>query len=67
MFDHPNINPNYYSDPTDRAIAINAFKDLRKLLAHPAISVFTIGDNNGEVCPGLDKIPEDADDDTIFE
>lgn len=67
VYDDPNINPNYYADPTDRAIGIKAFKDLRKLIAHPALSQYAIGPNNGEVCPGLDKVPEDADDDTIFE
>ena len=66
-YDDPNINPNYYADATDRSIAIKAFKDLRRLLAHPALSVFTIGPNNGEVCPGHDHVPDDADDDTIFE
>ncbi|KIX06072.1 uncharacterized protein Z518_04046 [Rhinocladiella mackenziei CBS 650.93] len=67
MSDAPNINPNYYSDPTDRVIAVNAFKDLRKLLAHPALSQYTIGPNHGEVCPGFDDVPADADDDTIFQ
>ena len=67
VYDDPNIDPNYYADPTDRAIAINAFHDLRKLLAHPAFSEYTIGPNNGEVLPGLDNVPEDADEDTIFD
>jgi choline dehydrogenase len=67
VYDDPDIDPNYYADPTDRAIAINAFRDLRKLLAHPALSRFTIGPHNGEVLPGLDNVPEDADDDTIFQ
>ena len=31
MADLPVINPNYYADPTDRAIAIHAFSDLRKI------------------------------------
>lgn len=66
VYDDPNINPNYYADPADRAIAIKAFKDLRKLIAHPALSQYSVGPDNGEVCPGLDKVPEDADDDTIF-
>ena len=64
--DAPNINPNYYADPTDRKLAIAAFKYLRKILAHPELSRFAQGPNNGEVGPGLDKIPENADDDTIF-
>ncbi|EXJ75969.1 uncharacterized protein A1O5_00477 [Cladophialophora psammophila CBS 110553] len=67
IFDAPNIDPNYYSNETDRVVAINAFKDLRKLLAHPAIAQFTIGPNNGEVQPGLAHIPANASDDTIFD
>lgn len=67
VYDDPNINPNYYADPADRAIAIKAFKDLRKLIAHPAMSQYSVGPDNGEVCPGLDKVSEDADDDTIFD
>lgn len=66
MFAQPVINPNYYADPTDRAMAIHAFKDLRKLLAHPALSNYTIGPNNGEVCPGFHNVPENATDDAIF-
>lgn len=65
-YDDPNINPNYYADPTDRAMAINAFHDLRRLLAHPALTQFTIGRDNGEVLPGLDNVPADADEETIF-
>jgi choline dehydrogenase len=69
MADAPNIDPNYYSDPTgtDRVIAINAFRDLRRLLAHPALSQFTIGPDNGEVQPGLIHVPTNASDDVIFE
>lgn len=67
IFDAPNIDPNYYDNSTDRAIAVNAFHDLRKLLAHPAISQFTIGPNNGEVQPGLTHVPANASDDVIFE
>ena len=66
MSDSPSINPNYHADLTDRAIAINAFKDLRKLLAHPSLAQFSVGPDDGEVCPGLDNVPEDAGDDTIF-
>ncbi|KAL9106549.1 MAG: hypothetical protein Q9227_008464 [Pyrenula ochraceoflavens] len=65
--DAPNINPNYYASQTDRAIAIAAFKYLRKILAHPSLSKFTMGPNNGEVAPGLDHVPADADDETIFQ
>ncbi|KIX93843.1 uncharacterized protein Z520_10468 [Fonsecaea multimorphosa CBS 102226] len=67
MFDAPNIDPNYYSNATDRAVAINAFKDLRTLLAHPAIAQFTTGPNNGEVQPGFANVPANASDDTIFD
>jgi choline dehydrogenase-like flavoprotein len=55
----------YYSDPTDRKIAINAFRDLRKILAHPELAKFTVGPNNGEVSPGASVT--DDDDDVIFE
>lgn len=67
MFDAPNIDPNYYANATDRAIAVNAFRDLRRLLAHPALAQFTTGPNNGEVQPGLTHVPANASDDTIFE
>jgi choline dehydrogenase len=70
MYDDPLINPNYYADPTDRIMAINAFRDLRTLLAHPALQAHAIegsSGDNGEVLPGLDNVPLDADEDTIFE
>ncbi|KAJ9605066.1 hypothetical protein H2200_010456 [Cladophialophora chaetospira] len=66
-FDAPNIDPNYYANASDRAVAVNAFRDLRKLLAHPALSQFTIGPNNGEVQPGFTHVPANASDDVIFE
>jgi choline dehydrogenase len=66
MQDLPIIDPNYYSDPTDRAIAIYMFKDLRKILAHPALAKFTVGPNNGEVSPGVENVSND-DDDAIFD
>ncbi|KAI8943833.1 hypothetical protein NX059_001806 [Plenodomus lindquistii] len=59
MSDSPLINSNYYADPTDGAIGIESFKYLRKILRHPALQQFTLGDFNGEVSPG----PEVADDD----
>ncbi|PVH99999.1 GMC oxidoreductase [Periconia macrospinosa] len=65
MSDTPNINPNYYADPTDRAIAIHSFKYLRKILAHPALSRFTVGPLNGEVSPG--PIVGNDNSDAIFE
>ncbi|EXJ64962.1 hypothetical protein A1O7_01301 [Cladophialophora yegresii CBS 114405] len=67
MSDAPNIDPNYYADPTDRAVAINAFKDLRKLLAHPALAQYTVGPDNGEVQPGVAHVPANASDDVIFQ
>ncbi|KIW72478.1 hypothetical protein, variant [Phialophora macrospora] len=67
MFDAPNIDPNYYANTTDRAVAINAFHDLRKLLAHPAIAQYTVGPNNGEVQPGFAHVPANASDDVIFD
>ena len=67
MSDAPNIDPKYYSNATDRAVAINAFHDLRKLLAHPALAQFKVGPNNGEVQPGFTNVPANASDDVIFE
>ncbi|KAH8892594.1 glucose-methanol-choline oxidoreductase [Thozetella sp. PMI_491] len=65
MGDAPIINPNYYSHPADRVVAINAFRDLRKILAHPELAQFTVGPHNGEVAPGASV--DDDDDDAIFE
>ena len=62
MADLPVINPNYYADPTDRAIAIHAFSDLRKILAHPALAQYTVGPNNGEVSPGIGNVADDEED-----
>ncbi|EGY15125.1 alcohol dehydrogenase [Verticillium dahliae VdLs.17] len=61
----PNINPNYYTHDADRAIAIQAFKYLRKILAHPELAKFTYGPDNGEVSPGAAVSSDD--DDAIFE
>ncbi|WZH39179.1 alcohol dehydrogenase [Fusarium acuminatum] len=61
----PNINPNYYTHDADRAIAIRGFHYLRKILAHPALSKYTYGENNGEVSPGA--AVADDDEDAIFE
>jgi choline dehydrogenase len=66
MQDIPVINPNYFADPTDRAIAINSFRDLRKILAHPALAQYTMGPNSGEVSPGVENVPDD-DEDAIWE
>lgn len=59
MSDSPLINSNYYADPTDSAVGIASFKYLRKILRHPALQTFTIGEFGGEVSPG----PAVADDD----
>jgi choline dehydrogenase-like flavoprotein len=48
----PQIDLNYYSAPEDQAVAIYAFKNLRKILAEFATYNYTIGPNNGEVAPG---------------
>ncbi|KAF7591431.1 hypothetical protein BBP40_001592 [Aspergillus hancockii] len=65
MSDPPNINPNYYSHPTDRIVAVESFRYLRKILAHPELARFTIGLNNGEVSPGSSVSTND--DQAIFE
>lgn len=57
--------PQYYSHPNDRTIAIHAFRYLRKILAHPELAQYTIGDHNGEVSPGPSVA--DDDEDAIFE
>lgn len=65
MGELPKVNPNYYAHPADRAIAIASFKNLRKILAHPALSALTVGANNGEVSPGPGVASDD--DDAIFD
>ncbi|KAF2855286.1 GMC oxidoreductase [Plenodomus tracheiphilus IPT5] len=65
MSDSPLINSNYYADPTDGAIGIESFKYLRKILRHPALQQFTLGDFNGEVSPG--PAVADDDDEAILE
>ncbi|KEY73880.1 hypothetical protein S7711_06090 [Stachybotrys chartarum IBT 7711] len=65
MYQAPLINPAYYTHPADRAVAIQSFKYLRKILAHPALSQYTYGPNNGEVSPG--SAVSDDDDEAIFE
>ncbi|KAF5246879.1 hypothetical protein FAUST_1064 [Fusarium austroamericanum] len=61
----PEINPSYYTHDADRAIAVRSFHYLRKILAHPALSRYTYGANNGEVSPGT--AVEDGDEDAIFD
>lgn len=48
----PQIDLGYYTSPEDQAVAIYAFKNLRKILEKYASYNFTIGPNNGEVAPG---------------
>ncbi|KAK4950065.1 hypothetical protein LTR28_007102 [Elasticomyces elasticus] len=43
----------------------NAFRDLRKIFAHPSLSQYTVGLMNGEVSPGPSVTSDD--DDAIFE
>jgi choline dehydrogenase len=50
--DPPQIDLNYYSAPEDQAVAVYAFKNLRKILEKFATYNYTIGPNNGEVAPG---------------
>ena len=52
VYDPPVIHPNYYADPTDRALALHAFRYLRKILAHPSLAALTVGPDGGEVAPG---------------
>ncbi|KAL5609658.1 hypothetical protein FOVSG1_004339 [Fusarium oxysporum f. sp. vasinfectum] len=66
MSDTPIINPNYYTHPADRAIAINAFRDARKILDHSAFANLTVGPNHGEAAPGIINIASD-DDEAIFD
>ncbi|KAL8366392.1 hypothetical protein RB595_004933 [Gaeumannomyces hyphopodioides] len=65
MAEFPSINPNYYAHPVDRTIAIESFKYLRKILAHPALSQYTLGSNHGELSPG--SAVADDDDEAIWE
>ena len=59
--DSPQINLNYYTAQTDEAIAVYAFKNLRKVLARYAANFGnTIGPDNGEVSPGA-TVQSDAD------
>jgi len=50
--DAPQIDLEYYTAPEDKALAIYAFKNLRKVLNKFATYNYTIGPNNGEVAPG---------------
>ncbi|PGH08479.1 hypothetical protein AJ79_05968 [Helicocarpus griseus UAMH5409] len=65
MNNAPQVNPNYYSNPVDRVMGIQAFKYLRKILAHPAFAGMTVGPFNGEVSPGPSVNTDD--DDAIYE
>ncbi|KAN0101604.1 hypothetical protein V8E51_012114 [Hyaloscypha variabilis] len=50
--DAPVINLNYFQAETNQKIAIYALKQLRKILAYPALAAWGIGLNNGEFAPG---------------
>jgi choline dehydrogenase-like flavoprotein len=52
LSDPPQIDPQYYTTPEDRALALYSFRNLRKLLDEFATYNFTIGPNHGEVVPG---------------
>ncbi|KAI9148975.1 GMC oxidoreductase [Paramyrothecium foliicola] len=52
LSDPPQIDPQYYTTPEDEALALYAFKNLRKAFTKFAESNYTIGPNNGEVAPG---------------
>jgi choline dehydrogenase-like flavoprotein len=52
--DQPVINVNYFNATTDQKMGVYAFKNLRKILAHPSVAAWTIGPDNGEVVPGVD-------------
>jgi choline dehydrogenase-like flavoprotein len=55
----PVINPNYYTHPADRAVAIESFRYLRAILNHPALQLYTYGPLGGEVSPGPSLSDED--------
>lgn len=65
MSDKANKMEKYYEHPADRNIAIESFRYLRKILAHPELSRFTSGPNHGEVSPGAEV--SDDDPDAIFD
>ncbi|KAK7510210.1 GMC oxidoreductase [Phyllosticta citriasiana] len=50
----------YFANPTDETISIASFKYLRKILAQPCMSQYTVGPNNGEVSPGPNLNNDDA-------
>jgi choline dehydrogenase-like flavoprotein len=50
--DQPVINVNYFNATTDQKMGVYAFKNLRRILAHPAMAAWGIGPDNGEVVPG---------------
>ena len=58
--DPPVISPNYLTESADRALALHAFRDLRRVLAHPALAALTVGPAGGEVGPGA-AVQSDAD------
>ncbi|KAK3312736.1 hypothetical protein B0H66DRAFT_595261 [Apodospora peruviana] len=55
----PLIDLTYYTHAEDRAVAVYAFKNLRKVLAEFARYGYTVGPHNGEVAPGPDAVQSD--------
>jgi choline dehydrogenase-like flavoprotein len=53
LSDAPEIDLKYYTHPEDQAVAVYAFRNLRKILAKFATYNYTVGPNHGEVNPGL--------------
>ncbi|KAK3306255.1 glucose-methanol-choline oxidoreductase [Chaetomium strumarium] len=52
LSDAPEIDLKYYVHPEDQAVAIYAFRNLRKILTKFATYNDTVGPNHGEVNPG---------------
>lgn len=44
--------PQYFETTADQKIAVQSFKNLRKILADPALAPWIIGPDHGEVAPG---------------
>ncbi|KAK5069106.1 hypothetical protein LTS08_008750 [Lithohypha guttulata] len=50
--DAPVINLRYFETTADQKIAVQSFKNLRKILADPALAPWVVGPDHGEVAPG---------------
>jgi choline dehydrogenase len=53
--DHPNINPRYFSDETDRRAAVGGLRWIRRLFATPALAKYVVA----ETAPGKDVQSDD--------